>query len=368
MRPYLEDEFANPSSLYTAARRTRQAVEQARYQIAGILGAKPTEIIFVSGGTESNNLAVQGVLRAQSGAHWVASAIEHDAVLGQTAPMASQDHKATVVAVQPNGIVDPAMVEAAITDETVLVSLMLANNEIGTIQPVAATAKLIHVLRQDRAGRGIKRPLYLHTDATQAANYLDLHVTRHGVDLLSLSGSKIYGPKGTGILYVRQGTQLEPLMYGGGQERGRRSGTENVAGAVGLAAALENAQAGRESEGHRLAQLRDEVIRRLLKTIPGAKLNGDPKRRLPNNVSLTIPGAEGEALVLYLEQAGILASTGSACSSSDLDPSHVLLAIGRTTEEAGSSLRLTLGQSTDTAAVHQVIDKLPSVATRVREL
>jgi cysteine desulfurase len=372
MRPYLETEYANPSSLYGAARATRAAVESARHTIAGTLGAKPTEVVFTSGGTESDNLAIQGVLRAHRDAHWVTTAIEHDAVLGQAAGLQPQGFDAAVVPVKPTGIVDPATIAAAITDHTVLISIMMANNEIGTIQPIAEIAKTIARARTDRARRHVDRPLYLHTDATQAAGYLDLHVTRLGIDLLSLGGSKIYGPKGIGALYVRQGTQLEPLQYGGGQERGRRSGTENVAGAIGLATALRLTAADRAVESRRLTALRDQLIRRLAspgpEAIPDASLNGDPRRRLPNNVNLTIPGAEGEGMVLYLDNAGIMASTGSACTTGSLDPSHVLLAIGRTPAEANSSLRLTLGRSTDQAAIDRVVEVLPGIATRLREL
>ncbi|MDF2461710.1 MAG: cysteine desulfurase NifS, partial [Candidatus Saccharibacteria bacterium] len=237
MRPYLTTDFANPSSLYTAARTTRTALDAARRTCAQFLGAKPTEIIFTSGGTESDNLAIQGILRAHPGAHWVTTAIEHDAVL--------KIPGATVVPVNPNGLVDPEAILAAVTDDTVLISVMMANNEIGTVQPIADIAKAIARLRVGR-----DKPLYLHTDATQAANYLDLHVDRLKVDLLSLNGSKVYGPKGTGLLYVRQGTELEPLNYGGGQERGRRSGTENLAGAVGLATALQITADIRTDESH----------------------------------------------------------------------------------------------------------------------
>jgi len=368
MQPFMTEQFANPSSLYGAARQTRGAVEAARQSIAQNLGAKPTEVIFTSGGTEGDNLAIQGVLRAHPDTHWVTTPIEHDAVLGCVEPMRREGHESAIAPVRPNGIVDVAALEAAITDQTVLVSVMMANNEIGTIQPVADIAKLVQRIRQERAQRNIQRPLYLHTDATQAVNYLDLHVTRLGVDLLTLSGSKMYGSKGTGLLYVRQGTELEPLMYGGGQERGRRSGTENVAGVVGLARALELAQTERVAEGHRLVPLRDQLIRELQMAFPDMLLNGDPKRRLPNNINLTIPGAEGEAMVLYLDQAGILASTGSACSSGDLDPSHVLLALGRTAAEANASLRLTFGRSTDQSAADTLLEVLPSIVKRVREL
>jgi cysteine desulfurase len=353
MLPYFSQDFANPSSLYGAARQARKAVEQARHSIATTLGAKPTEIVFTSGTTEGDNLALQGVLRARPGGHWITTAIEHEAVLAYTKP-GNEEH--------------PAAIQAAITDRTVLISVMMANNEIGTLQPIAEIAKIIAKIRADRQTRGLVLPLFLHSDAAQAAGYLDLHVARLGVDLLTLGGAKMYGPKGTGILYVRHGTELEPLMYGGGQERGRRSGTENVAGVVGLAKALEIATTTREAETRRLIILRDLLIRRVLEAVPGSSLNGDPKRRLPNNISLTIPGAEGEGLVLYLDQAGIQASTGSACTTGNLEPSHVLLAIGRTPAEANCSLRLTMGRSTDQAAIDQVVEVLPGIVSRLREL
>lgn len=368
MKPYLLDQFANPSSLYGAARTARLAIEAARATVADLLGAKPTEIVWTSGGTEGANTAIQGVLRARPGSHWITTAIEHDAVLRCGEPMKASGHPVTIVPVKPNGIVDPAVIAAAITDDTTLISVMLTNNEIGTIQPVGEIGKIIRRARTDRTARRVQTPLYLYTDATQAPNYLDLHVERLGVDLLSLSGSKIYGPKGTGLLYVRQGTRLEPLLYGGGQERGRRSGTENVPGIVGLAQALKIAQTGRETEGRRLAALRDEALAALQAAIPDLILNGDLQRRLPHNLNLTLPGVEGEGLILYLDQQGIQASTGSACSTGDLDPSHVLLAIGRSPEEANASLRLTLGRATDQAAIRHLVKVLPPIVARLREL
>ena len=368
MQPYLGDQFANPSSLYAPARTARQAVEDARHSIAKILGAKPTEIVFTSGGTEGDNLAIQGVLKAHPGAHWVTTAIEHDAVLGCVEGLKPLGYSATVVGVKPSGIVDIDAIAGALTDETVLISLMMANNELGTIQPVAAASKLVATVRAERLRRGIDRPLYLHTDAVQAAGYLDLQVSRLGLDLLTLNGSKIYGPKGIGALYIRHGTLVEPLMYGGGQERGRRSGTENVASIAGLAVALEIATAQREHESRRLSALRDHLTRELIARIPGVIINGDPVRRLPNNLNLTIPGAEGEAMVLYLDNADVMASTGSACSAGSLDPSHVLLAIGRTAAEAISSVRLTLGRSTNPQAVDYVARILPPIIGRLREL
>ena len=369
MRPYVETEFANPSSVYGVARTTRLAVDAARDTIADILGAKPTEIIFTSGGTEGDNLAVQGVLRANGASgHWITTNIEHDAILSQVTALKRQGYDCTIVPAGKKGIVQANEVLAAITDETVLVSVMMANNEIGTIQPVADIAACIAQIRQGREARGIKRPLYLHTDACQAAGYLSLHVARLGVDLMTINGSKIYGPKGVGVLYVRHGVELEPIMYGGGQERGRRSGTENVAGAVGIATALKLVMQHRETESHRLANLRDTLAKGLQETLPGVIINGHAKHRLPNNVNVTIPGADGEALVLYLDNAGIMASTGSACSTGSLDPSHVLLAIGCSREQAQQSLRLTLGRSTDQAAIDRVIEVLPGIVARLREI
>ncbi len=357
--------FVNPSSLYAQARAQKRILETARSQVAKLLGARPTEIVWTSGGTESVNLAIQGVLRAHPGAAWVTTAIEHDAVLGCLKPLKREGHNVTTVGVKPNGIVDPTVVTKAVDDETVLVSVMLANNEIGTIQPVAEIGKRLAEIRTDRAKRGITLPLYLHSDACQAAGYLDLSVTRLGVDLLSLNGSKIYGPRGSGLLYIKHGTKLEPLIYGGGQERGRRSGTENVAAVAGLAVALQRGQAKRLGEAKRLSGLRDHLHERLSAVIVEMIVNGDMKHRLPNNLNLTFPGLDGQSLVLYLDQAGIMASTGSACSSGDEDPSHVLLAIGRSDEEARASLRLTLGYSTTAEQMTYVAEKLPPIVQRL---
>ena len=365
MAPYLYDRFANPSSLYGAARETKSALEGARAQVARVLGARVTEIVWTSGGTESVNLAIQGVLRAHPGASWVTTAIEHDAVLECRVPMERDGHKSTAVGVKPTGVVDVEAVIEAIDDSTALVSVMLANNEIGTIQPVGEIAKKLEMIRKDRQKRGVTLPLHLHTDACQAAGYLDLSVTRLGVDLLSLNGSKIYGPRGSGLLYVKYGTKLEPLIYGGGQERGRRSGTENVAAVVGLGEALERAQLKRSEEGRRVAALRDDLLKKIEASLPSSILNGEKKHRLPNNLNVTFPGLDGQSLVLYLDQAGILASTGSACSSGDAEPSHVLRAIGRSEAEAGSSLRLTLGRETTQEQIDYVAEKLPPIVERL---
>lgn len=347
MAPYFTDEFANPSSLYGAARVTRQALDGARATVANGLGAKPSEIIFTAGATESINLAIQGVLRKHPDGHVVTTAIEHEAVL---ATLEGTGHQGLgtrlVVEAGESGIVRAEDVLAAVTDQTVLVSVMLANNEIGTLQPVREIAASVQQIRDDRRARGMDLPLYLHTDAAQAATTQDLHVSRLGVDLITLNGGKMYGPKQSGILYVRTGVVLEPLLYGGGQEKGLRSGTENVAAAVGFARALELAQAQRKVESARLMELRNDLLARLESNIPDLVVNGDLRHRLPQNLNITIPGLDGEQVVLYLDNAGVQASTGSACSLHTDQPSHVLLAIGRTAAEANASLRFSLGKPT----------------------
>lgn len=374
MRPWLEDEFYNPSSLYASARLARAQVESCRHRVAQVLGAKKTEIIFTAGGTESVNLAILGTVRALKKEHAVnsakvaASAIEHESVLACLEVLAEEGCETVLVPVLPDGVVRPEAVAEAIDDQTVLVSVMSANNEIGTIQPIAKIAKVIAAVRLDRQKRGVETPVYLHADACQAAGALDLHVSRLGVDLMTLNGSKIYGPKQTGCLYVRTGVKLNPVVYGGGQERRLRSGTENVAGIVGFATALELAQAERADEARRLSGLRDQLWQRLQAAIPDLILNGHAGKRLPGNLNMSIPGIDGEAAVLYLDQAGIMASTGSACSTGRTDPSPVLLAIGRTAAEANGSLRLTLGRTTTAADIDYAAKTLPVIVRRLREL
>lgn len=353
MQPYFTEQSANPSSLYASARVTREALSSARASVANTLGAKPTEIVFTAGATESINLAIQGVLRKFPDGHIVTTTIEHDAVLETVNHF---DHR--IAPVSHSGVVDHHDIIQIITEKTVLVSVMMANNEIGTIQPIKEIAAAIGEIRKQRQASGNQMPLYLHTDAAQAATTLDLHVSRLGVDLLTLNGGKMYGPKQSGILYVRTGTQLEPLIYGGGQERGMRSGTENVAFAVGFARALELAQANRKDEAHRLEGLRDQLQQEILKAIPEVVVNGDQRHRLPHNLNITLPGLDGESAVLYLDNAGLQASTGSACSIGSDEPSHVLLALGCTPAEANASLRFTLGKNTtqeDIAEASQII-------------
>ncbi len=370
MRPWLEEKFHNPSSLYATAREAKAAIEDARWSVAQVLGAKKTEIIFTAGGTESTNLAIIGVLMALHKVDTlkvVATAIEHDAVLACLANLNAGEYKSELVPVKSDGIVDLGTLQTAIDDSTVLVSVMYANNEIGTIQPIAKIGKIIAEVRADRKQRGVDLPIYFHTDAAQAAGLLDLHVSRLGIDLMSINGSKVYGPKQVGCLYVRTGTPLAPIIYGGGQERGLRSGTENVAGIVGLATALKLAESSKENEAKRLTQLRDYAFSKLKKVIPDLKLNGHPTKRLASNINLTISGIDGEMVVLQLDNEGIMVSTGSACSTGSTEPSHVLLAIGRSRAEANSSLRITFGRGTTKEEIDRLVGILPSVIDRSRQ-
>lgn len=353
MRPYAADRFYNPSALYLAAQDAKQALESARKTVAGVLGAKPSEIIFTAGGTESDNLAVQGVMRSFPGANCVVSAVEHDAVL---APAELFEHK--IAAVMPNGRIDLAGLRSQIDGQTVLISVMYANNEIGTVQPIAKIAAIVAAIRKERAASGNDLPLYLHTDACQAANYLSLLVSTLAIDLMTLNGGKIYGPKQLGVLYVRTGTKLQPLILGGGQERGYRSGTENVAGNVGFAAALLLAQDMREAEVPRLKQLQADFINNLRVALPQAIVNGTLDYRLPNNVHITLPGSDNERVMMELDEQGFLVATGSACSASSDEPSHVLKAIGLSDKAARSSLRISLGRQTTTEGLDGLVRAL----------
>jgi cysteine desulfurase len=341
MRPYFTDKFYNPSALYLAANDVSKDLLAARTTVAGVLGARPVELTFTAGGTEANNLAIAGVMRFFPGMHAVASAIEHDSVLHA---VKQYDH--SIAPVDTSGMVDLTALEAAVSDKTVLVSIMYANNEIGTIQPLQRIAALLDVIRQKRKRAGNDLPLYFHTDAAQAANYLDLHVSRLGVDLMTLNGGKIYGPKQSGVLYIHSGVRIRPLVYGGGQEHGLRSGTENVAGIVGFAEALRRTQTLRGDETHRLQELQQYFIRELQQAVPSVIVNGSTKKRLPNNVHLTLPGQDNERLLFALDGQGIQAAAGSACSASNDRPSHVLRAIGLTDAAARSSLRFTMGRRT----------------------
>ncbi len=359
MAPYFSQYFGNPSSLYRFAGEPRKGVDAAREQVAAALGAAPAEIFFTAGGSEADNWAIKGVALAnrKRGDHIVTTAIEHHAVLHTCEWLEKQGFSVTYLPVDKFGRVDAGDVEEAITGRTILVSVMTANNEIGTIQPVARIGKIAH-----------DHDVLFHTDAVQAIGAVPIDVEGMNIDLLSLSGHKFYGPKGTGALYVRRGTRLENLVHGGGQERGRRAGTENVPGIVGLGRAIEVATADIEGHNRRLAAMRDRLIREVLSTIPDSRLNGHPTERLANNANFSFRYVEGESILLMLDARGICASTGSACSSASLEPSHVLLATGLPHEEAHGSLRLTLGDANTPDDLEHVLSVLPEVIGRLRQI
>jgi cysteine desulfurase len=369
MMPYLEGEFGNPSSLHAAGRRAKQAIDDARETIADILHCRAEEIIFTGGGTEADNLAVLGIYRAykNKGNRLVSTAIEHHAVLNAIEHLSKKEGaEAVFVKVDRDGSVDPAKIAAAIDEKTVLVSVMYANNEIGTIEPIVEIGHVVAEWKKEH-GRKAEDAPFFHTDACQAAGALPLDVAALGVDLMTVNGSKIYGPKGVGFLYIRRGIRPEPLIWGGGQEWGLRSGTENVAAIVGLAKALEIAEAGKDKENTRLVVLRDRLIAGLLK-IPKTRLNGHPSLRLPNNVNVSILDIEGEAMILYLDEAGFRVSTGSACTSANLEPSHVIRALGLPYEAAHGSLRITLGRGTTEADIDKLLAALPPIVEKLRQL
>lgn len=371
MEPYWQKQFGNPSSLYRQGREAKNALDKARIGIAKIINSKPEEIIFTAGGTESINLAIFGVAQAHAHLkpHFITTAVEHHAVLRSFQALEQWGYEVTYLPVDGEGFVKVQEVAAAIRPETVLVSVMYANNEIGTIEPIVEIGKLLKQVNFDRTKNNLK-PIYFHTDACQAAGFLNLDVSALGVDLMTINGSKIYGPKQTGCLYIRSGTKLAPFIHGGGQEKNLRSGTENVPGIVGLAKALELAEKSRSKESRRLKKLSEYFFKQLQRTIPNILLNG-PKigeQRLPNNTNLSIEGTEGEALMLYLDSYNIACSTGSACSSVETDPSHVLLAIGRGREQAESSLRFTLGKFTTKQELNYVLKILPGVIQELRKV
>jgi cysteine desulfurase len=358
MRPYFSDKFYNPSATYDTARKVRQDLEKARAQVAHWLGAKANEIIFTAGGSEANNLAIHGIMREFPKGNIVVSAMEHDSILE---PAARYDRR--LVKVHPDGRLDLNDLAKKIDDRTVMVSIVYASNEIGTVQPLRDIAKIIDQKKRDRISqipnpKSQNLPLYFHSDACQAGNYLDLHVNRLGIDLLTLNGGKIYGPKQSGALYIKAGVELQPLIDGGGQERGLRSGTENVAGSIGLAMAIDLAQSARQAEAKRLRDLQTHFFKILSEKIPIAVINGSIKYRLPNNLHITFPGKDNERLLVQLDEAGIQAAAGSACSALSDTPSHVLSAVGLSDDQARASLRLTTGRSTTEADVRRVVDVL----------
>jgi len=360
MEPFLADNYANPSSVYRMAQTARSALDEARDTIAQCLGTQPSELVFTSGGTESNNAAIKGVAlaRRDAGRHIVTTAIEHHAVLHPIEELQELfGVEVTIVPVSESGIVDPDDIGRAIRPDTMLVSVMWANNEIGTIQPIPDIAELARV-----------RGIVLHVDAVQAAGVLPIDLRSVPIDLLSLSAHKFYGPKGTGALFVRRGTIWWPLLTGGGQERNRRAGTENVAGIVGMARALELACAERELTVHRLQELRDYLLDTIPARIPKTRVNGDARQRLPHNANFSFEGVHGESLLVGLDLAGIMASSGSACTSGTLEPSHVLQALGLPDRLAQASLRITLGKGNTRPQLERTVDVLERLITRLRSL
>jgi len=362
MEPYWTENFGNPNAIYKEGLIARSAVETARKDIAKILGARVKEIIFTNGGTESDNLAIFGIAKNFKSGHIITTKFEHHAVLNSCKRLEKEGFEVTYLDVGKEGVINPKDVAKVLKPETILVSIMYANNEIGTVQPIREIAKAI---RDFKKKNGAVFPLF-HTDACQAPSYLDINVERLGVDLMTINGSKIYGPKGIGLLYAKNGIKLEPLLYGGEQERKLRPGTENVPAIVGLAEALKIADKDREKESARLVKLRDYFINRLLGEIPKTVLNGHPAQRLPNNINVSILDAEGESIVLYLDEAGVSCSTGSACTSESLEPSHVILAIGKPHAYAHGAMRFSLGRSTTKKDIDYVMKVLPDIIKKLR--
>ena len=365
MMPYFSQLYGNPSSLHTVGQEARYALDESRERVANVIGCRAREVVFTAGGTESDNSAIHGVATAlrETGGHIITSSGEHHAVLHACQHLEGLGFDVTYLSLDAYGMVHPEAVYNAITDRTTLVSIIYANNEIGTINPISGIAEVV----QRRAGE-LERTIVMHTDAVQAAGFLDLSVRRLGVDMLSLSGHKFHGPKGTGVLYVRRGTPFLPLILGGGQERERRAGTENIPGIVGLSVALELADSQREATSAHCAALRDRIIEVALEKIPASRLNGHPAERLPNNVNFSFSGIEGEPILLGLDMRGIAASSGSACSSGSLEPSHVLLALGQSAELARGSLRITLGKGNTAEEIEHVLEELVGLIGQLRQL
>ena len=370
MLPYYQDNFANASSIHQAGLKAKEAVEQSRETIAKFLGSQTEEIYFTSGATESDNWAILGIIKAIKEKdkdfipHVIISRIEHEAILEPLRQLEREGVQATYLPVDKKGLVPAGAVAAAIKSNTVLVSVMYANNEVGTVQPIGKIGGLI---REANRQAGRRHKIRFHTDATQAPAYCDCDVDKLGVDLLSLSAHKVYGPKGIGALYVRKGTPIRPLLYGGGQQSGLRSGTYNVAGIVGFAKARELIKK-EKSKNKRIKKLRDYLIGRIKKIIPSIMINGDLAKRLPSNAHFIFKGVEGESVLLILSQKGIAVSTGSACSSGSLEPSHVLLAMGLPPELAHGSIRVTIGRQTTRKELDALIKELPPIIKKLRSM
>jgi cysteine desulfurase len=359
MIPYFTEHFGNPSSIYGIARHTKKAIETARVQTAKALGADPDEIYFTSGGSESDNWAIKGVALAnrKRGNHIITTQIEHHAVLHTCKFLEKEGFEVTYLPVDQYGLVNPEDLENAITEKTILISVMYANNEIGTIEPVG-----------DLGAIARNHKVYFHTDAVQAIGNIPIDVKSQNIDLLSLSAHKFYGPKGAGALYIRKGVRIENLIHGGGQERKRRAGTENIAGIVGLGKAIELATADISGHNAAITAMRDRLLKGVLEKIPNARLNGHPEKRLPGNFNVSFEFIEGESMLLWLDDEGVCASTGSACTSGSLEPSHVLLATGLPVEISHGSLRLTLGDANKEGDVDIVLDILPKVVQKLRDM
>ena len=359
MLPYFTEHYGNPSSIHSVGRDARRAVENARKQVAAALGCEPREVYFTAGGSESDNWAIRCAAKVTEGKgkHIITSAIEHHAVLHTCAYMEKQGYRVTYLPVDEDGLVSVEDVKNAICDDTVLITIMTANNEIGTIQPIAEIGKLAR-----------EKGILFHTDAVQAVGAIPVNVNDMNVDMLSLSGHKFHAPKGIGALYIRKGTKISNLIFGGAQERGLRAGTENLPGIVGLGKAIELAVSELPEYGPRVTRLRDKLIDGILAEIPNVRLNGHRTKRLPANVNVSVRYIEGESLLMRLDLAGVEASSGSACTSGSLDPSHVLLAIGLPHEIAHGSLRLSLGNDTTEADVDYVLKELPGIVEKLRAM
>ena len=359
MLPYFTDVFGNPSSIYSYGQEAKGAIEGVRVKVADLISARDEEIVFTSGGTEADNFALKGVAYANEprGNHIITSSIEHHAVMETCKFLDRRGFRVTYLPVDENGLVNPDDVKKAITDKTILISVMHANNEMGTTEPIAEIGKIAR-----------EAEVYFHTDAVQTVGHIPVDVNELGVDLLAMSAHKLYGPKGVGALYIRKGTKLIPFMHGGEQEKRRRASTENVPGIVGFGKAVELARQEMNEEAERLTYLRDQLIKGLLERIDHTRLNGHPLKRLPNNVNVSVDFVEGESMLLNLDLEGICASTGSACSSSSLEPSHVLLALGLSPEQAHGSLRFSLGKWTTEEEVAQVLEVLPRIVAKLRAM
>ncbi len=359
MLPYFTENFGNPSSVYQIAQINKKAIDESRETIAKYIGAQTNEIFFTSGGSEADNWAIKGIAESKKakGNHIITSKIEHHAVLHTCEYLEKHGYEVTYLDVDENGVVCPEAVEAAIKETTILISIMYANNEIGTIMPIKEIGEVAK-----------KHNITFHTDAVQAIGQVEIDVKAQNIDLLSLSAHKINGPKGVGVLYIRRGLKVENLIHGGAQERGRRAGTENVAGVVGLAKAMELTYTNFEEKIAKMTALRDKLINGLLDTIPYTRLNGHREKRLANNANIGVEYVEGESLLLLLDMQGIAASSGSACTSGSLDPSHVLLALGIPHEKAHGSIRFTLGNQTTEEEIQTVLDKMPAIVQRMRDM